>query len=148
MGRPKKSALASRANGARARNKGLPVNVTKELIGFDKEDDTAFVIKSITVRRTFAKGEMNNTPSCERFVFAYCLYHGKFVRFGDGDELFGEGKKIILPSGVDLRRWEAAEQRAELMLKQCEDQNMDVRAKMALLRKLTKKAKIRFEFGR
>ena len=34
------------------------------------------------------------------------------------------------------------------MLKQCEDQNMDVRAKMALLRKLTKKAKIRFEFGR
>ena len=31
MGRPKMSARASRANGARARNKGLPVNVTKEL---------------------------------------------------------------------------------------------------------------------
>ena len=100
------------------------------------------------MRSTFAKGERSNTPSNESFVFAYCLYHGKFVRFGDGDELFGAAKKIILPSGVDLRRWEAAEQRAELMLKQCEDQNMDVRAKMALLRKITKKAKIRFEFAR
>ena len=43
MGRPKnQSALASRRTARRARNtklKGLPVNVTKELIGFDKEED-------------------------------------------------------------------------------------------------------------
>jgi hypothetical protein len=76
MGRPKKAAHASRANGAMASNKGKAVDVKKELFGgFD--DEGRYVISVVDVRRTMAKGEVRvREVGCEHDVFTYCLYHG------------------------------------------------------------------------
>ena len=105
------------------------------------------MIKTVSVRRTMAKGEVRQCElGCEHGVFTFCLYHGKFLRFDDGDASDKQGKKRMHSGGVDAERWDAAEKRAALMLEQCAD--ADPKAKMAQLRKRTKGAKVRIKFGR
>jgi len=145
IGRPRKATQASRANGALAKNKGKPVDVKEELFGgFDKDD--SYVIRTVKVRRQMAKGEIRRHElGCEANVFTYCLYHGNFVHFEDGDQRDGQRKRVW-ESGVDADRWEAAAKRARQMLEQCADASP--RAKIAKLRKLVKGAKVRIKFGR
>ena len=57
MGRPKKAAQASKANGATAKNKGKAVDVKKELFG-GYSPGGSYTIKTISVRRPMAKGEV------------------------------------------------------------------------------------------
>ena len=143
MGRPKKSAQASRTNGAKAKNKGLAVNVNMELFGGFSDDGT-YVIKPTPVRREMAKGEVRRRVSgCERDVFTYCLYHGTFLRFDEGS---APKKKMKWASGVDPVRWEAAEERALVMLEQCKD--LSPQQKIAKLRKRMKGSSAKVKFGR
>ena len=76
MARPKKSAVASRANGGMSKNKGKPADVKEELFGGYNEAG-GYVIKTTQVRRKMAKGEVRILDiGCEHDVFTYCLYHG------------------------------------------------------------------------
>ena len=148
MGRPSKAKQASRNNGAHANNKGKAVNVKKELFG-GYSPGGSYVIKTVDVRRTMAKGEVRRHElGCEHDVFTFCLYHSKFLRFDEGEErnedekdeaTWDEGR--VVPS-----RWRAASARATQMLKQCAD--WSPQEKMAQLRKRTKGAKVRIKFGR
>ena len=142
MGRPKKAALASRANGSRATNKGKLVHAKKELFG-GYDNRGKYVIMTIQVPRKVAKGEvLRREFGCELDVFTFCLYHGKFARFDDGKSR----DKKLWKSGVDPDRWEAARERAKKMVEQCA--NLDPQSKMATLRKLTKDSKEPIRFGR
>ena len=86
MGRLKKSVRASRTNGALAKNKGLAVDVKKELFGGYSPGGT-YHINTVDVRRTMAKGEVRGASvGCEHDVFTYCLYHGSFLRFSEGEQ--------------------------------------------------------------
>ena len=146
MGRPKKAAQASKANGATAKNKGKAVDVKKELFG-GYSPGGSYTIKTIAVRRTMAKGEVRQRKlGCEHDVYTFCLYHGTFARFDDGDAGDKQGKKRMYPGGVDAERWDAATKRAALMLEQSAE--LDPKAKMAQLRRRTKGAKVRIKFGR
>ena len=58
------------------------------------------------------------------------VYHGTFLRFDEGS---APKKKMKWASGVDPVRWEAAEERALLMLEQCKD--LSPQQKIAKLRK-------------
>ena len=74
MGRLKKSVRASRSNGALAKNKGLAVDVKKELFGGYSPGGT-YHINTVDVRRTMAKGEVRGASvGCEHDVFTYCLH--------------------------------------------------------------------------
>ena len=146
MGRPKKAAQASRRNGARATNKGKATNVKKELFG-GYSPRGSYVIKSTEVRRKMSKGEVRRHElGCEHDVFTFCLYHGKFLRFDEGELGSGKAKPATTKAGVDLQRWQEARDKATLMLEQCADQ--DPRSKMAKLRKRTMGAKVAIKFGR
>ena len=119
------------------------MDVVQELFGGYDSDDS-YVIKPVNVRRTMAKGEVRRLlMGCELDVFTFCLYHGKFVSFCEEDKC---SDKCILPNGVDLDRWEAAQDRARVMRARCAE--LDPRAKIALLRKRIKGAKVRIKFGR
>ena len=53
--------------------------------GYSK--DGTYVIKTVSVRRTMAKGEARRRElCCEHNVFSFCVYHGKFHCFDDGNE--------------------------------------------------------------
>ena len=144
MGRPKKAAHASRANGAMASNKGKAVDVKKELFGgFD--DEGRYVISVVDVRRTMAKGEVRvREVGCEHDVFTYCLYHGDFEHINGGDDSDGKGKRRMYNGTVDADRWDAAAKQARIMLKECAD--AAPKAKITKLRKLTKGAKAPIKF--
>ena len=150
MGRPKKSALASRNNGARATNKGMAKNVKKELFGGYSPRGSymgSYVIKTVAVRREMSKGEVRRREQgCEHDVFTFCMYHGKFLRFDKDDEGSGKGKQSVTSTGVDLQRWQDASERATKMLEECADD--DPRSKMARLRKRTKGATAKIRFAR
>ena len=120
MGRPKKSKVASRANGSCATNKGLAVNVKEELFGYYADDGT-YVIKKTAVRREMAKGETRRYEcGWEGDVFTFCLYHGKGALFTDEAKhhdkhaTYGKG-------GVNISRWEAAQKKAAQMLEACSE---------------------------
>ena len=90
MGRPKKSAVASRSNGALATNKGKVVNVKEELCGGYDTDGT-YVVRKTLVRSKMAKGEVRrHEGGCEANVFTFCLYHSEFKTLNDGNESNGK----------------------------------------------------------
>ena len=129
-----------------ASNKGKAVDVQKELFGgFD--EDGGYVIKTISVRRTMAKGEVKvRELGCEHDVFTFCLYHSKVARFDVGGNSDGKCQTKWNGGHVDADRWRAAQQKARQMLKECKD--AAPAAKIAKLRKLTKGAKVPIAFER
>ena len=144
MGRLKKSVRASRTNGALAKNKGLAVDVKKELFGGYSPGGT-YHIRTVDVRRTMAKGEIRGpSVGCEHDVFTYCLYHGSFLRFGKGEQPSKQRVCKTKYGPVDLNRWDDARKKAAQMLEQCAD--MDPKAKADILRKRAKGAKVRINF--
>ena len=145
MVRPKKSVVASRANGGRAANKGLAVNVKEELFGFYSSSGS-YVIKKSHVRRDMAKGEVRVRESgCELNVFTFCLYHSKLLRSAE-DNKQNKNARRYGKDGVIIERWTEAEERAALMVEKCA--HLDTCEKLALLRKHTKSAKVQIEFER
>ena len=87
MGRPKKAAAASRANGGRAANKGKVVNGKEELFGGYDTDGT-YVVKKILVKRELAKGKITKyDQGCERdvlmHVFTFAFTSGEFKTSND-----------------------------------------------------------------
>ena len=144
MGRPKKSAVASRANGGLATNKGKAVNVKEGLCGGYDTDGT-YVVRKTLVRSKMAKGEvLRYEAGCEADVFTFCLYHSEFKTFNDGDE--SNGKPATYgKDGVSIAGWEAARKKAATMKEKCAA--LSARAKAAKLRKCMKGADvwIRFE---
>ena len=143
MGRPKKAAAASRANGSCAVNKGKVVNGKEELFGGYHTDGT-YVVKKIIVKRELAKGEIKLLDQgCERDVFTFCLYHGEFKTSNDGSgpssDAATHGK-----GGASIAGWDAAHKKAATMLKECAP--LSARAKVAKLRKVVKGADVRIKF--
>ena len=93
-----------------------------------------------------AKGEQRVDESgCELDVFTFCLYHGKSQLFDDGSKRH-EKHATYGKDGVNICRWEAARKKAAQMQEQCT--HLDIREKMALLRKRTKGAKVPIKFER
>ena len=90
----------------------------------------------------------NNLDASELNVFTFCLYNGKFVHFGDDFECGAaeKTKKRSWEAGLNADRWEAAEEKASLMLAECGD--VGPSAKVATLRKLTKGCKAQIKFKR
>ena len=143
MGRPKKAAAASRANGGRATNKGKITNGKEELFGYYSKDDT-YVVEKTIVKRELAKGEAKlHKRGCEHDVFTFCLYHGEFKTSNDGSgpssdaATYGTG-------GASIAGWDAAHKKAATMLKECAP--LSARAKVAKLRKVVKGADVRIKF--
>ena len=94
-----------------------------------------------------SKGEVRiNESGCERDVFTTCLYHGKFAGFHDGDHDAQDKSPVVWKGGVIKERWEAAQERASSMLKECA--GMTISAKVAKLRKRTKNSKAAIKFQR
>ena len=143
MGRPKKSAVASRSNGALATNKGKVVNVKEELCGGYDTDGT-YVVRKTLVRSKMAKGEvLRHEPGCEANVFTFCLYHSEFKTFNDGNESNSK-PATYCKDGVNIAGWEAARKKAAAMKEECAA--LGVRAKVAKLRKCMKGADVRIRF--
>ena len=143
MGRPKKSSVASRANGGCATNKGKIVNGKEELFGAYSADGT-YIVRKTLVRRKFMKGEVKPMDSgCERDVFTFCLYHGEFKSVNDASvpsseaETYGKG-------GASIAGWKAARRKAATMIEECAA--LSARAKVAKLRKFVKGADVRIKF--
>ena len=92
-----------------------------------------------------AKGEVRGASvGCENDVFTYCLYHGSFLRFSEGEQPSKARVSKTKHGPVDLDRWYAARKKAAQMLEQCAD--MDPKAKADILRKRAKGAKVRINF--
>ena len=143
MGRPKKSAAASRVNGSCAANKGKIVNGKEELFGHYSDNGT-YIVKKSLVKRELAKGEVKlHKRGCEHDVFTFCLYHGEFKTSNDGSgpssdaATYGTG-------GASIAGWDAAHKKAATMLKECAP--LSARAKIAKLRKVLKGADVRIKF--
>ena len=140
MGRPRKAAKASRANGAQAQNKGKAVDVKDECFGGYSPGGT-YVVSTTKVRRQMAKGEVRRCElGCEKDVFTFCLYHGKCLDFDEGSARKDRRSK----DGVDLERWDAAKEEAVKLLKRVADKPQ--RTKLATLRKLARGAEVPIKF--
>ena len=143
MGRPKKSAVASRANGGCAGNKGKVVNGSEELFGHYSTGGTYVVTKTI-VKRELAKGEVRQyEQGCERDVFTFCLYHGEF-KSANADSGPSSDAATYGKGGVSIAGWKAACKKAATMIKECS--LLSARAKVAKLRKIMKGADVRIKF--